>query len=315
MSNNEIIDNNQLESAQEDAEKLIHKSEEKWKDRFLEGWIIYKRNKGALIGTYVVALVLIMAIFANIIAPHSPIEQSYDHILSPPVWQDGGNWQFILGTDSVGRDILSRLIHGSRYSLYVGLIIILLSSFTGITLGLTAGFFGGFVELMIIRAMDIIQAFPSLLLALVVVAILGPSLENSMLAIALVLIPGFVRITRAQVLSEKSKDYVAASRILGSSNLRIMFISILPNCMPPLIVQSTLNFSSAVLETAALGFLGMGAQPPAPEWGTMLAEAREFILSAWWVVTFPGLSILITVLSINLIGDGLRDVLDPKSKR
>jgi dipeptide transport system permease protein len=165
------------------------------------------------------------------------------------------------------------------------------------------------------RVMDVILAFPSLLLALVLVAILGPGLMNAMIAIAIVLQPHFVRLTRAAVLSERTRDYVVAARVAGAGNTRLMFKTILPNCLAPLIVQATLSFSNAILDAAALGFLGMGAQPPTPEWGTMLAEAREFILRAWWVVTFPGLAILITVLAINLVGDGLRDALDPKLKR
>jgi dipeptide transport system permease protein len=165
------------------------------------------------------------------------------------------------------------------------------------------------------RLMDIILAFPSLLLALVLVAVLGPGLTNAMIAISLVLQPHFVRLTRAAVMTEKGKDYVVSARVVGAGPFRLMVKTILPNCLAPLIVQATLSFSSAILDAAALGFLGMGAQPPTPEWGTMLAEAREFILRAWWVVTFPGLAILITVLSINLMGDGLRDALDPKLKR
>jgi dipeptide transport system permease protein len=168
---------------------------------------------------------------------------------------------------------------------------------------------------VIMRIMDIILAFPSLLLALVLVAVLGPGLTNAMIAIALVLQPHFVRLTRAAVMAEKARDYVTAAKVAGAGPMRLMFRTILPNCMAPLIVQATLSFSSAILDAAALGFLGMGAQPPTPEWGTMLAEAREFILRAWWVVTLPGLAILITVLAINLMGDGLRDALDPKLRR
>ncbi len=221
----------------------------------------------------------------------------------------------MLGTDPVGRDILSRLIYGSQYSLFIGVFVTTLSLTTGIAIGVIAGYYGGWLDTAIMRLMDIILAFPSLLLALVLVAILGPGLTNGMIAIALVLQPHFVRLTRAAVMSEKTRDYVTAARLAGASPLRLMFKTILPNCMAPLIVQATLSFSNAILDAAALGFLGMGAQPPAPEWGTMLAEAREFILRAWWVVTFPGLAILITVLAINLMGDGLRDALDPKLKR
>ena len=173
----------------------------------------------------------------------------------------------------------------------------------------------GAVDVVIMRVMDVILAFPSLLLALVLVAILGPGLLNAMIAIAISYQPHFVRLTRASVMTERSKDYVTAARIAGAGPLRLMFLTILPNCVAPLIVQATLSFSNAILDAAALGFLGMGAQPPTPEWGTMLADAREFILRAWWVVTFPGLAILVTVLAINLIGDGLRDALDPKLRR
>ena len=190
-----------------------------------------------------------------------------------------------------------------------------LSLTVGIFFGVIAGYVGGRTDTLIMRVMDVILAFPSLLLALVLVAVLGPGLINAMIAIALVLQPHFVRLTRAAVLSEKTKDYVVAAKVAGAKPLRLMFRTILPNCMAPLIVQATLSFSTAILDAAALGFLGMGAQPPTPEWGTMLAEAREFILRAWWVVTLPGLAILITVLAINLMGDGLRDALDPKLKR
>lgn len=228
---------------------------------------------------------------------------------------EGGSWEFILGTDAVGRDMLSRLIHGARYSLYVGTIVITIAFSIGISLGLVAGFFRGFVETMIMRLMDIILAFPSILLALVLVTLLGPSLTNAMIAVAVVVLPHFVRLTRASVISESTRDYVTSARVAGARLPRLMFVTVLPNCMAPLIVQATLSFSTAILDAAALGFLGQGAQPPTPEWGAMLADAREFITRAWWVVTFPGLAILITVLAINLFGDGLRDALDPKLKR
>ena len=199
--------------------------------------------------------------------------------------------------------------------MFIGAMVVTLSMGAGVMLGLIAGYFRGRIETVIMRFMDVILAFPSLLLALGLVAILGPALINAMIAIAIVLLPHFVRLTRSSVMSEKNKEYVIASRLAGASHLRLMGNTILPNCMAPLIVQGTLSFSNAILDAAALGFLGMGAQPPTPEWGSMLAEAREFILRAWWVVTFPGLAILLTVLSINLMGDGLRDALDPKMKR
>ena len=211
--------------------------------------------------------------------------------------------------------MLSRLLHGARYSLFIGGIVVTLSLSTGILLGLVAAFFRGPAGILVVRLMDVILAIPSLLLALVVVAILGPGLVNAMIAVAIVYTPHFTRLVRASALTELSKDYVTASRVAGAGLGRLMFDTVLPNCAAPLIVQATLGFSSAVLDAAALGFLGMGAQPPTPEWGTMLADAREFILRAWWVVTFPGLAILVTVLAFNLMGDGLRDALDPKLKR
>ena len=282
---------------------------------FTEFWHYYSMNTGAVIGLVVFAALVLVAIFAPLVAPHSPDEQFRDALLTPPAWQEGGKSMFLLGTDAVGRDMLSRLIFGARFSLFIGLVVVVFSLTSGIVLGVVAGYFRGWVDTAIMRVMDIILSFPSLLLALVLVAILGPGLINAMIAISLVLQPHFVRLTRAAVMSEKGREYVTAARVAGAGPLRLMFRTILPNCMAPLIVQATLSFSNAILDAAALGFLGMGAQPPTPEWGTMLAEAREFILRAWWVVTFPGLAILITVLAINLVGDGLRDALDPKLKR
>jgi dipeptide transport system permease protein len=280
-----------------------------------EFWFYFRENTGAAIGLGVFAVICLTAVCADFAAPHGAATQYRDALLVPPVWQEGGDWRFLLGTDAVGRDLLSRLIHGARYSLLVGCIVVAGAAFAGVAIGLIAGFFGGLLDTLIIRLMDILLAFPSLLLALALVAILGPSLTNAMIAIAIVQLPHYVRLTRAAVIGEKNKDYVTAARVTGAGPLRLMTRTILPNCLAPLIVQAALSFSAAILDAAALGFLGMGAQPPAPEWGTMLADAREFILRAWWVVTFPGLAILIVVLAINLMGDGLRDALDPKLKR
>ncbi|MBH0236791.1 ABC transporter permease subunit [Methylobrevis albus] len=280
-----------------------------------EFWRYFSENRGAVAGLAIFVLLLVIAAAAPLVAPHAPNEQFRDALLTPPVWQEGGDWRFLLGTDPIGRDMLSRLIFGARYSLFIGFVVVSIALIGGISLGLLAGFFGGIVDTVIMRVMDIVLAFPSLLLALVLVAILGPGLVNAMIAIALVLQPHYVRLTRAAVMNERGRDYVTSARVAGAGKLRLMFVTILPNCMAPLIVQSALSFSNAILEAAALGFLGMGAQPPTPEWGTMLAESREFILRAWWVVTFPGLAILITVLAINVMGDGLRDALDPKLKR
>jgi dipeptide transport system permease protein len=279
-----------------------------------EFWSYFSQNRGSVIGLVIFVALIVIAILAPLIAPHDPAEQFRDHFLEPPVFQ-GGLPDYILGTDPVGRDILSRLIHGARFSLLIGAVVVLLALTGGIILGLLAGYFRGWVDTVIMRVMDLILAFPYLLLALVLVTILGPGLFNAMLAIALTLLPFFARLTRGAVLNEKSREYVTSARLAGASHLRLMVVTILPNCLAPLIVQATLCFSDAILGAAALGFLGLGAQPPTPEWGTMLADARQFITRAPWVVTMPGLCILITVLSINLIGDGLRDALDPKLKR
>lgn len=280
-----------------------------------EFWSYFSANRGAVAGLVVIVAVLLMAVFADVLSPHSPYLTNNAVFLKPPFWQEGGSLAYPLGTDAIGRDILSRLLHGARLSLVIGIVVVAIAMAAGIVLGLVAGFFKGITEIVIMRLMDIVLTMPSLLLAIVIVAILGPGLMNAMLAVAIVVLPHYVRITRAAVISETSKDYVIAARVSGAGTLRLMFKEVLPNCSAPLIVQATLGVSTAILDAAALGFLGLGAQPPTPEWGTMLADAREFVLRAWWVVTLPGLMILITVLAFNLLGDGLRDALDPKLKR
>ncbi|MGF3027686.1 ABC transporter permease subunit [Methylobacterium aquaticum] len=280
-----------------------------------EFWASFRANTGAVIGLGLIVAVLLMAVFADVIAPHLPNLTNDAAFLKPPFWQAGGSLTYPLGTDAIGRDILSRLIHGARLSLSIGVAVVTVSILVGTMLGLVAGFVGGALGIVIMRVMDIILTLPSLLLAIVIVAILGPGLMNAMLAVAVVVLPHYVRIARAAVIAEKSKDYVTAARVSGAGPLRLMVGEVLPNCAAPLIVQASLGVSTAILDAAALGFLGLGAQPPAPEWGTMLADAREFVLRAWWVVTFPGLIILVTVLAFNLVGDGLRDALDPKLKR
>jgi len=286
--------------------------------RFLAGrefWANFSRNRGAVAAGAIVLILVLVAIFAPVIAPHSPIEQYRDNVKIPPTWLDGGNWRFVLGTDEAGRDILSRLMYGARLSFWIGFVSVVLALIPGIVLGLCAAFFQKWADTPIMRIMDVLLALPSLLLAVAVVAIIGPGLMNTMLAIAIVALPGYVRLTRAAALGELHREYVTASRVAGAGTVRLMFSQVLPNCAAPLIVQATLGFSSAILDAAGLGFLGLGVQPPAAEWGAMLASARDYIESAWWIVTMPGLSILISVLVINLLGDGLRDALDPKLKR
>lgn len=278
-------------------------------------WIQFSANAGAVTGLAVVLTVLLLAALAPWLAPYPPDLTNNAAFLRPPAWQEGGSSAYLLGTDAIGRDLLSRLMHGARLSLVIGLAVVALSIAAGIALGLLAGFARGATDIAIMRLMDIILTLPSLLLAIVIVAILGPGLMNAMLAVAVVVLPHYVRITRAAVIGETAKDYVTAARVAGAGALRLMFLEVLPNCAAPLIVQASLGISTAILDAAALGFLGLGAQPPAAEWGTMLADAREFVLRAWWVVTFPGLMILVTVLAFNLLGDGLRDALDPKLRR
>lgn len=280
-----------------------------------EFWHYFKRNKGAVVGMFYIILMVLIAIFAGVLAPHAPDEQFRQALLTPPVWEDGGSWEFILGTDDVGRDLLSRLMYGARLSLLVGCLVVVLSLIMGVTIGVIAGYFGGVVDALIMRVVDIMLALPSLLLALVLVAIFGPSIVNASIALTFVALPHYIRLTRAAVLVEVNRDYVTASRVAGAGAFRQMFVNILPNCLAPLIVQASLGFSNAILDMAALGFLGMGAQPPTPEWGTMLSDVLQFAQSAWWVVTFPGLAILLTVLAFNLMGDGLRDAFDPKLKQ
>lgn len=282
---------------------------------FQEFWYYFRQNKGAVIGLAFIAIVSFACIFAPFVAPFDPIEQNRSALLLPPAWFEGGDIRYLLGTDDIGRDILSRIIYGARLSIFIGLLIVLMSCVLGVILGLLAGYYGGSVDIVIMRFVDIMLAIPSLLLTIGVVTILGPSLLNAAIAIAVVSIPSYVRLTRASVLSEKNRDYVTASRVAGAGVWRLMFIVILPNCLAPLIVQMTMGISNAILELAALGFLGIGAQPPTPELGTMLAESRGFMQSANWLVTIPGLAILSLVLAFNLMGDGLRDALDPKLKQ
>ncbi|UXN03014.1 ABC transporter permease subunit [Bartonella sp. HY406] len=282
---------------------------------FSEFWYSFKYNRGSLIGLIIFFTIVLLSVLAPLIAPYGYQDQFRDFMLKPPVWQNGGSWQFILGTDAVGRDILSRILHGARFTLLVGVIVALIAMVFGIILGVIAGYIKGPLDAFIMRIMDIILTIPSLLLALVLITIIGYGLKGAVIATAIALQPHFVRLARAAVIAEKNKEYVVAAKLAGAGPIRLMFKTILPNCMAPLIVQATFSFSTAILDVAALGFLGMGAQAPLPEWGTMLADAREFVSSAWWVVTFPGLAILILVLSINLMGDGLRDALDPKLKR
>lgn len=270
------------------------------------------RNKTAVAGLVIVIVFILTALLAPLLSPHNPVATSLHDQLKPPVWHAGGTWKNILGTDDLGRDILSRLIFGARVSLLVAVASVGLAFVVGTLLGAVAGFYRGFRDGVIMRVMDIILAFPYILLPIVVVACLGPSLRSAMIAIAITYVPRFARIVRGSVLEECTKDYVTAARAVGARDWRILLIAILPNCLGPLIVQTTLSFASAILDAAALSFLGLSGQPPTPEWGAMIANSRVLILQASWVMIFPGVAILLAVLGFNLFGDGLRDALAPR---
>ncbi|MBM7558037.1 peptide/nickel transport system permease protein [Halanaerobacter jeridensis] len=273
-----------------------------------EAWKRLLKNRIAMLGLAIISILLVVAIFAPVLAPYDPLKTNVIQRLKAPSFS---HW---LGTDDLGRDILSRIIYGSRISIQVGVISVSLALVLGVTLGVLAGYYGGWIDSLVMRLIDIMLAFPSILLAIVIMAILGPQLSNAMIAIGFVNLPRFARIVRSSVLSVKEEEYVSAAQSLGSSDFRIITKHILPNCLAPLTVQSTLSIATAILEAAGLSFLGLGAQPPTPEWGAMLSSGRSAIQVAPWVVAFPGLAIMITVLGFNLFGDGLRDALDPKMK-
>lgn len=283
-------------------------------NRFLEFVRLFKKNKSAVFGLCIASMLILFALFSPFIATALPDIQDLSARLIPPFWYEGGNMNHLLGTDDFGRDLFSRIVYGARISIMVGAISVSISLFFGLVMGVFAGYYGKLVDAMIMRIVDMMLSIPAILLAIVIVSILGPSLYNAMIAIGIVGIPTYARIVRGSVLAEKEKEYVIASRVNGSNNLRLMFKVILPNCTTPIIVQATMGFASAVLEAAGLSFLGLGAQPPTPEWGAMLADSLQFITTAPWMIFYPGLAIFLTVLGFNLIGDGLMDVLDPKLK-
>ncbi len=278
-------------------------------------WNSFSENRGAVIGLCVVIAIVIIAILAPVLAPYNPLEQFKGQTKIPPFWAEGADSKYWLGTDAVGRDMLSRLMYGARISLFIGLAVMAVSMVVGVILGLACAFYGGIIDVIIIRIMDLIMAIPSLVLEIMIIAITGPSLVNTVIAITIVYLPRYVRLLRASAIAELSKDYVTAAKVSGVGKLRLMLVTVLPNCTAPLIVQAALGISDAILEASGLGFLGLGAQPPTPEWGAMLADTRDLMQSHPWVMALPGLAILITVMAINLMGDGLRDALDPRLRR
>jgi ABC-type dipeptide/oligopeptide/nickel transport system permease subunit len=277
----------------------------------VKSWRKLLDNWAAVVCLVFLSVWVVVALLTPLLPLHSPVEVFEGQQMKSPVWA-GGEIRFPLGTDDLGRDMLSRLVYGARISLGFGFLCVVVSVLIGGALGVTAGFFGGWWDRLVLRIVDVLMALPSLLLAIVVVAVLGPSLWNALWAVVLVALPGFIRISRAAVLAEKEKEYVQASRAFGAGRLRQMTVTILPNCLAPMIVQASLGFSDGILNMAALGFLGLGAQAPTPEWGAMLSDSKAYIESAPWLVTWPGLCILSVVLAFNLLGDGLRDAFDPK---
>ena len=287
----------------------IVEKQDQVKGPWLEAWLSFKKSKSALVGSGIVIFFVLIAIFGPLFAPQGINDQNLSLRLQPP------SSEFWFGTDDLGRDVFSRILHGARVSLTVGLSAVLISAVLGSFLGIVAGYYGRFVDTIISRIFDIMLAFPSILLAIAVVSILGPSLQNALIAIAIINIPSFGRLIRSRVLSIKEEEYIHAAKAIGMKNSRILWKHILPNSMTPVIVQGTLAIATAIIEAAALGFLGLGAEAPQPEWGKMLADARMFLLNAPWAMVFPGVAIMLTVIGFNLMGDGLRDALDPKMKK
>lgn len=283
----------------------------KKRSQWVEVWRRLKRNKMAILGLIILIVLVLLAIFADVIANYDNvvIKQNLAHRLQGP---SAAHW---LGTDEFGRDIFARLVHGTRVSLQVGIVAVGISIVIGGILGAVAGYYGGKLDNTIMRIMDIFLAVPSILLAIAIVSALGPSIINLMLAISISSVPSYARIVRASVLSIRDQEFIEAAKAIGASNTRIIFRHIIPNSLAPVIVQATLGVASAILSTAGLSFIGLGIQPPAPEWGSMLSGGRQYLRYAWWVTTFPGVAIMITILSLNLLGDGLRDALDPRLKQ
>ena len=273
-------------------------------------WHNFKKRKIAVLGLVIVLFYVVVAIAAPWIAPYDPVEADFGAMLKAPGTVEG----HILGTDELGRDILSRLVYGARISIAIGVTVVLAAFFIGVPLGIISGYYGGKIDFLLMRAMDILMAFPQLLLCILFVTVLGANLTNAVVAVAIYTVPNFARMARSETLSIKNGEYIEAAKALGSNDARIIFSHILPNIMSPLIVLATLNFGNAVLTTSGMGFLGIGAQPPTPEWGAMLSSGRQYLLVAPHVTTIIGLAILFLVLGLNLFGDGLRDILDPKLK-
>jgi peptide/nickel transport system permease protein len=292
----------------------MQRKKAKQKNRMIRQFL---NNKSALFGLVILIILVLCAILANFIAPNDPNPSPPDlsKNLKPGFWSEDGIKGMPLGTDALGRCVLSRIIYGTRVSLSVGFVAVGIAMVLGIVLGVISGYFGGWVDSTVMRIVDIMFAFPALLLAIVIVAVIGQGLDKAMVAIGIVYTPQMARIIRSSVLYIKEMEYIEVQKAIGSGNLRVILRHVIPNSIAPVIVYGTLMLATAILDAAALGFLGLGAQPPTPEWGAMLAKSYSYIVSgAWWAATFPGVAILLSVLGLNLLGDGLRDVLDPRLK-
>jgi peptide/nickel transport system permease protein len=276
--------------------------------RWLEFARRLKRSKGAMIGLLILVLLALIAILAPVVTTFDPNKTDPTHYLFSP------GSPYFFGTDQFGRDVFTRVLYGARISLLIGFISVGIAAVAGVTIGLISGYYGGWVDSLLMRIIDVMLAFPGILLALAIVSMLGPSLRNLMIAVGISSIPTYARLTRAQVLSAREALYVEAAQVIGVPNPTIMRRHVLPNVVAPVIVAATLGTGSAILYAAALGFLGLGSQPPTAEWGRMLSEGRQFLRDQWWIATFPGLAIMLTVLAMNMLGDGLRDALDPRLK-
>ncbi len=267
---------------------------------------LWRRSRLTMIGSVIIVIFLLIAAFAPLIAPYSPVEQNLSIKLQSP------SWQHLFGTDQFGRDIFSRVITGSRTALWIIFLVSVISGSIGIIIGVTAGYFGGIVDEVLMRITDMFLAFPSLVLAMAFAAMLGPNLTNTIIAISIVSWTTYARLSRAEAIKVKSQPYIEAIRAAGGGNLRIMFLHVLPMCISPVLVQLTLRMGTIILTAASLGFLGLGVQPPTPEWGAMVSDGRNFLIDQWWISTFPGIFIAFVVLGFNLLGDGIRDMLDPR---
>lgn len=299
-------------TTQADGSAAWRRTWERSRASLADFWRRFRKNRLAVIGGVVLLMIIVMGLSAPWIAPHDPTVPSFRNRFAPPAWMEGGSWEHPLGTDQLGRDLLSRIIWGARASLKVGAVVIAFATVVGIFMGLVSGYYGGWVDVVIQRLSDILLAFPYLVLAIALMAVMGPGFGNLILALVYKEWVTPARIVRGEILAAKNAEYVEAARAVGAGDAHIMWREILPNTMSSVIVVSTLRVAWVILMEASLSFLGLGVQPPDPAWGSMIAQGREYIFSSWWLATFPGIAILLTVLGINLLGEGLRDALDPR---